>query len=112
MVNKDKIVKFVNLAMILIFVCGLITIIEHQYNENYVLKNRLIVNEAVILNTVRSYEYHNNLTNIELMRCRGFNNDELDSMKLMLTEINRMVRYRDSLFIVDRFKKLEEYHGF
>jgi len=109
----NKILNFSDLAILLIFISGLLTYVDILHEENYRLKTIIIMDEGMILNTIRLYEYENNILNINLLQCNGVDIIKLDSMSSLFTNVNKMIKVRDSLYLLNRFNNLDnEYNGF
>lgn len=111
-INKKKVINIVNLSVFLILIIGSLSISKNLYEKNHELNKKQIINEAIILNVVREFEYRNSMDKIkliiELRKCTGEDTLQLDSLRTHIQIVNQIIKSKDSLYIAHRLKQIEK----
>lgn len=108
MTIREKIWKFINLATIILLIFVLVSHIGIEYEENKVLKEGMLYQEWLLLNTVRNDEYKLRIERLNLLRCNGVSEGKIDSIRYMIDNANRFFKMRDSAYISIKYQNLNK----
>lgn len=108
MTRRQKIWRFINLAMIIGLIFVLVSHIGIQLQENKVLKERMLYQEMILLTTARKYEYKIRIERLELLRCNGVSEGRIDSIRFLIENANQFFKMRDSVYISIQYQNLNK----
>lgn len=70
-------------------------------------KMEILAKEYTILNNARISELSKSMVQVKLLECKGVKRDKLDSIMVVLYNANDRIMKRDSAFIVERKRQLD-----
>lgn len=111
MTNKQKIVRFFDLVLVLLVIFAVVNHIEDLVKERTNLKLIILHHEMQLLNNVRIYEYNKNLNYLDLLECRGENKQSLDSIRVLLDSTNYYIKMRDDSYINGQVEQIKHDEG-